>query len=108
MYDEHAALTKHFSRVSHQKIKVDIFGKISGRDAIKYPVQNHFFCSSMNKFDVGQLEIPGLFSGNVQIFLMEFHAYNAALGKEPRDFTGQNTSAAGLLDDSVRCFRYFI
>jgi hypothetical protein len=59
--DEHAALTKHFSRVSHQKIEVDIFGKVSGHDAIKLPVQNHFFCSSMNKFDIGQLEIPGLF-----------------------------------------------
>src|ERR1700687_682050 len=39
MHDKHAALTKHFSRVSHQKTKVDIFGKISGHDAIKVPAQ---------------------------------------------------------------------
>ncbi|ERR1700719_2151774 len=108
MHDKHAALAKHLSRVSHQKIKVDIFGEISGRDAIKFPVQNHFFCSSVNKFDIGQLEVPGLFSGNVHVFLMEFHTYNLTLWKEPSDFTGQNTSAAGLLDDSLRCFWYFI
>jgi GAF domain-containing protein len=88
--------------------QIELVGKVSGHDAIKFPVQNNFFCSSMNKFDIGQLEIPGLFSGNAHIFLMEFHAYNSAIGKEPRDFTGQNTSATGLLDDSIRCFRYFI
>src|SRR5471030_3149414 len=108
MHDEHPAPTQHFFRMRHQKIKVDIFGEISGRDAIKFSVQNHFFRSSMNKFDVGQLEIPGLFSGNVQIFLLEFDADNAALGKKPRDFESQNASAAGLLDDQVRCFRYFM
>src|SRR5438874_567466 len=106
MYDEDAALTKHFARVNYQKIKSDIFGEISGCDAIKFSLQNHLFCSSMNKFDIAQF--PSLFSGNVQIFLLEFHACNAALGQAPCDFTGQITSAAGLLDDSVRCFRYFI
>ena len=30
MHDEHAALTKHFARVSHQKIELDILGEISG------------------------------------------------------------------------------
>ena len=64
---EHAALTKHFVRVNHQKIKFDIFGEISGCDAIKLSLQNHLFCSSMNKFDIDQF--LSLFSGNVQIFL---------------------------------------
>ena len=72
MHDEHAALTKHFARVSHQKIECDILGEISGYDAIKFSLQNHLFCSSMNKFDIGQF--PSLFSRNAQIFLVEFHA----------------------------------
>ena len=89
MHDEHAALTKHFARVSHQKIELDILGEISGYDAIKFSLQNHLFCSSMNKFDIGQF--PSLFSRNAQIFPVEFHACNAALGQAPCDFTGQST-----------------
>src|SRR4029077_13479085 len=104
MHDEDAALTKHFARVSHQKIELDILGEISGYDAIKFSLQNHLFCSSMDKFDIGQF--PSLFSRNAQIFLVEFHAYDAALRQATCDFTGQNTGAAGLLDNSARCFWY--
>jgi hypothetical protein len=39
---------------------------------------------------------------------MEFHANNAALRKEPRDFAGQNTGPTGLFEDSVRCLRNFL
>ena len=108
MHDKQAALAKHSPRVSHQKIKVDIFGKVIGHDAVEPPFQNHVFRSAVNEFHVAQLEIAYFFSGNFQIFLMEFHTDNAGLGKEARDFAGQNTGPTGLLEDSVGCFRYFL
>ena len=39
---------------------------------------------------------------------MEFHSDNAGLGKEPRDFAGQNTGPTGLLENSVGRFRNFL
>ena len=108
MHDEQAVRAQHSPRVSHQKIKVDIFGKVIGHDAVELPLQNHVFRSAVNEFHVAQLEIAGFFSGNVQIFIMQFHTDNAALGKELRDLAGQNTGPAGLLEDSVGCFRNFL
>jgi hypothetical protein len=62
----------------------------------------------VNEFQLAQLEIADLFSGNLQIFLIEFQTDNAVLGKEPRDFAGRNTGPTGLLEDSVGCFRNFL
>ena len=108
MHDKQAALAHHSPRVSHQKIKVDIFSKVIGHDAVELPFQNHVFRSAVNEFHVAQLEMANLVSGDVQVFLIEFHTDNAALGKEPRDFAGQNTGPTGLLEDSVGCFRNFL
>jgi hypothetical protein len=93
--------------VSHQKIDVYIFGKVVRHDAVELFVQNDVFGPPANEFHIAQLEIADLLSGNVQILVVEFDTLNAALGREPRDFAGQNTGPTGLLQDSVGCIRNF-
>jgi hypothetical protein len=87
----------HSPRVSHKKIKVDIFGKVIGHDAVEFPFQNHVFRSAVNEFHVAQLEIADLFSGNVQIFLMEERAARFR----------RSEYRSRLLENSVGCFRNF-
>ena len=57
MHDKQAALAQHPRRVSHQKIKVDIFGKVIGHDAVELPCQNHVFRSAVNEFHVTSITV---------------------------------------------------
>src|SRR5262249_40242969 len=52
MHDEQATRAQHFPSVSHQKIKVDIFGKVVGNNAVELLLQNDVFGSAMNELDV--------------------------------------------------------